>query len=64
MLDFEEAITIIDRDKDTCEILCPHCEVWIHEPLKYEGRLIRRCPLCLNFFEADYGQQAIGNEAG
>ena len=56
MSNFEEAIAIIDRDKDTCEILCPHCETWMHESLKYSTRLIRRCPLCLEFFEVDYGQ--------
>ena len=57
MNDFEEAIAIIDRNKNTCEILCPHCETWMHESLKYEVRLIRRCPLCLGFFEVDYGAE-------
>lgn len=57
MNDFEEAITIINRDEDTCEILCPHCLTWMHESLKYSTRLIRRCPLCLDYFEVDYGAE-------
>ena len=57
MNDFEEAIVIIDKDEGTCEILCPHCLTWMHESLKYEVRLIRRCPLCLEYFEVDYGAE-------
>ena len=55
MYDFEEAIVIIDRNKDTCEILCPHCETWMHESLKYSTRLIRRCPHCNKIFYLPVG---------
>lgn len=57
MNDFEEATIIIDRDKGTCEILCPHCLTWMHESFKYDTVLIRRCPLCLEYFEVDYGTE-------
>lgn len=57
MNEFEEAIAIIDKDEGTCEILCPHCLTWMHESLKYDVRLIRRCPLCLEYFEVDYGAE-------
>lgn len=57
MNDIEEAVAIINRDEETCEILCPHCLTWMHESLKYSTRLIRLCPLCLDYFEVDYGAE-------
>ena len=54
--DFEQVKAIYDAEENKYHILCPHCLTWMHEPNRKYIHLIRRCPLCLNFLEVDYGQ--------
>ncbi len=55
MCDTEKAIAIYDAKEDKYDILCPHCLTWLYEPNRKYKHPVRFCPLCLDYFEVDYG---------